>query len=328
MKYIFGIVLCFWLVARSFAQTNVPVKLALIAESGEAAEAVDVMTAQLSGDRRFQLLDRDEIDRVYREQGLSAANRNDLKLGRILGADGLLLINVFTPRQPALAPSSTQPRERITVRLVAINPGVILAEGAFAWSAKDAVEWPKSAAAYLDSYLPKLSVSAGDAVAISIVNLRSAIQSRETAQTEHTLKMLVIERLSHEPRVFVLERQKLQLLAEEKDLKADTSAFWDGSYLLDGVVDQNGYSRDTITINARLTPPRGGQPLLFEVSGSRTNLAEVVNALAARVTGMLNIQSTATPWNAADEASSYFDEANWALKWEMYGEAQAASESA
>ena len=69
--------------------------------------------------------------------------------------------------------------------------------------------------------------------------------------------------------------RKMQLLTEEKNLKVDDSAFWNGSYLLEGVVDQNGYSKETITVNARLTPSKGGGPLLFEVSGNRTNLSEV-----------------------------------------------------
>ena len=36
----------------------------------------------------------------------------------------------------------------------------------------------------------------------------------------------------------------MQLLSGEKDLKLDDSAFWNGSYLLEGAVDQNGYSRE------------------------------------------------------------------------------------
>ena len=74
----------------------------------------------------------------------------------------------------------------------------------------------------------------------------------------------------------------MQLLSEEKEFNSDESAFWDGSYLLDGIVDQNSYSQKTLTLNARLTPPRGGKPLSFEVSGSRTNLAEVINRTAHR----------------------------------------------
>src|SRR6185312_9272933 len=34
------------------------------------------------------------------------------------------------------------------------------------------------------------------------------------------------------------------------------------------------------------------------------------------------------PWNAADEAQKYFEEAKWALKWGIFQQAQSASESA
>ncbi len=109
-------------------------------------------------------------------------------------------------------------------------------------------------------FLPKLAVLEQNAIPISVVNLRSAIQSDEGKETEAQLKLLTIQRLSLEPQLFVLERQKMELLTEEKDLKQDDSVFWDGSYLLEGTVDQNGYSKDTITINGRLTPPKGGAP--------------------------------------------------------------------
>ena len=60
----------------------------------------------------------------------------------------------------------------------------------------------------------------------------------------------------------MLERRRMDLLSEEKELKGvEESAFWDGSYLLDGVLDRDGYSKETMTINARLTPPKGGAPV-------------------------------------------------------------------
>ena len=124
-----------------------------------------------------------------------------------------------------------------------------------------------------------------------MVNLRSAVQSAEGQETERQLKLLTIQRLSQEKQFFVLERQRMQLLSEEKELKADESAFWNGSYLLEGVVDQNGYSQEGIAINARLTPPKGGAPLLIEVSGSRTNYAEVINRLTAKVAELLKVSS-------------------------------------
>jgi hypothetical protein len=318
MKKLLGALVVVILASRLFAQSNEPVRLALISESDEASTASDVLTAQLSSNSKIHLLERNEIEKVYREQGLSAANKDYLKLGRILGADGLLLFDVVRTKQST----------NLTTRLIAVKPGVVLTDGSFPWPLKDTTSWAESAAIYLNSFLPKLSVLVKDAIPLSVVNLRSAVQSADAQETERQLKLLAIQRLSQERQFFVLERQRMQLLSEEKELKADESAFWNGSYLLEGVVDQNGYSKETVTINARLTPPKGGAPLLFEVSGNRTNLSEVINQLAAKVNEALKVNSTVPEWNAADEAAQYFDEAKWALKWGVYSEAQAAADSA
>ena len=318
MKKLFGTLGILLLAARLSAQSNAPVRLALITETDEAAAPSDVLTAQLSGNPKIQLLERNEIEKVYREQGLSAANLDYLKLGRILGADGLLLFDVLR------TPQSTN----LTARLIAVKPGVVLTDGSFPWPLTNTTQWAEAVVPGLDAYLPKLSVLAKDAIPISIVNLRAAVSSSEEQETERQLKLLTIQRLSLERQFFVLERQRMQWLGEEKELKSDESAFWDGSYLLEGVVDQNGYSKETVTISARLTPPKGGAPLLFDVSGSRTNLTEVINRLAAKVTELLKVNSTVKEWNATDEAAQYFDEAKWALRWGVYSEAQAAADSA
>ena len=67
------------------------VRLAIVPESSAAASAGDLLTMELSSKPHLQLLERAEIEKVYREQGLAAENNNYLKLGQILGADGLLL---------------------------------------------------------------------------------------------------------------------------------------------------------------------------------------------------------------------------------------------
>jgi len=303
---------------RLLAQTNGPVRLALISENDPAATAADVLTAQFSGNQKIQLLERNQIARVYREQGLSAANTDYLKLGQILGADGLLLLQTATEGT----------NQFLNVRLMAVKPGVVLLAERYPWPVTDLTEWSPAFAKHLDLFLPKLTVLVKDAIPISVVNLRSSIQSADSVESEQQLKLLTIQRLSREPQLFVLERQKMQLLGEEKDLNLDDSAFWNGSYLLEGVVDQNGYSKETITINARLTPPKGGAALQFEADGSRTNLAEVINQLAVKVNEVLKVNSTVKEWNAADEAAQYFDEAKWAMRWGLFHEAQEASESA
>lgn len=75
------------------AQSNsAPVRLAVIVSDASATAAADLLTVELTKTPRLQLLERAEIGRIRREQGLSAANRDNLKLGQILGADGLLLL--------------------------------------------------------------------------------------------------------------------------------------------------------------------------------------------------------------------------------------------
>jgi hypothetical protein len=308
------------------AQTNETVKLALVAESPEASAVVDILTAQLSANDKVHLLERDQIDKVYREQGTSAENRDDLKLGRLLGADGLLILDVKVLMETNPMFGERPVETNVTARLIAVKPGVIVADEKF--SVGDLVGWSTGYASHLDPFFAKLAVSPGNAIPLSVINLRSSIQSDQEAETETELKSLVIQRLSREQQFFVLERERMQQLGREKELNADESAFWNGSYLLEGTVDQNGYSPDTITINLRLTPPQGGTPLSFEVSGARTNLTEVINQLADKVVALLNIKSTAPEWSAADEASRFYDEAIWALKWKSYSEAETSADSA
>ena len=306
------------------AQTNPVVRLALVSGSDAAAPAADLLTAQLSGNPQIQLLERDQIAKVSHEQGLSAANTDYIKLGQLLGADGLLLFQADITNYPVDGPTVT-----LRLHLVAVQPGVVLAAEKFSWTVKQGpAEWAQNFAGRMAAWLPKLSVRSKDAIPLSIVNLRSAVASRDAEETERQLKLLTIERLSREPQIFVLERQQLDKLAGEKELQTDDAAFWNGSYLLDGVVDQQGYSPDTVTINARLTPPKGGAPLALAVSGSRTNLAEVINQLAARVDAALKLQSVVPAWNSADEAAQYLAEAKWGERWGLCAEAQAAAESA
>jgi hypothetical protein len=300
------------------AQSNPPpVRLAIIAEEPGVALAADLLTAGFSKRSDLQLLERSEIEKIYREQSLSAGNRDYLKLGQVLGADGLIILRV----------ASQGTNQVSAIRLVAVKTGVVLISERFAWQVEDS-QWVSIETKRLNPLIPKLRISSREAVPISLVNLRSAIQSTEAADVERQLSFLVTERLSREPRLFVLERQRMELMAEEKELNQDGAAFWSGSYLLEGVIDQNGYSKEEITINIRLLPPKGGAPLIFEVKGPRAGLPEVINQLAAKVGSALNVRPTVTEWNAREEAEQYFEEARWALRWGMFLSAQAAAESA
>jgi hypothetical protein len=318
MKNIFVICVIFISALRLTAQTNGQIRLAVVSEKEETLAVADVLTAELSGHKNLQLLERNEINRVYHEQGLSLGNEDYMKLGQILGADGLLLLETSTEGA----------NQFLFVRLVAVKPGVVLIAEKFPWPMTNITEWSPAFANHLDLFLPKLMVLVKDAIPISVVNLRSAISSADARETERQLKLLTIQRLSHEKQLFVLERQKMQLLSEEKELKLDDSEFWSGSYLLEGTIDRDGYSPEKMTISMQLTPPRGGAVQQIELSVSRTNLNGAVNELAEKVIETLKLKQGSTPWNAADEAEQFFFEAKWAYRWGLLSQAQAATESA
>ncbi len=328
LRFVSFLAVLFLLAPALFAQPAAPLRVAVIAETPAAANLADLLTAQLSANDKVQLLERDQILKVYREQGLSAGMGDTIKMGRLLGADGLVLLSATVSMSRGFGPVPPKATTMLTARLVAVKPGAVLLAESFSIDDSELSEWPSQFAPRLDVLLPKLGVLEKDAIPISIVNLRSAVQSDEGRASEREVKALAIQRLTKERQFFVLERQRMELLTEEKDLKSDHSAFWNGSYLLEGVLDEKGYSKDTITLSARLTPPNGGAPVPFEVSGARTNLADVVNQMALKVADALKVSPSVKSWNAADEAKQYLAEANWALRWDVKGEAQMASEAA
>jgi hypothetical protein len=300
------------------AQTNAPVRLAIVSESTEAFAAADVLTAELSSHKNLQLLERNEIEKVYREQGLTAGNKDYLKLGQILGADGLL----------ALQPVTEGANHYLSAQLVAVRPGVILEDRRIEWQATVAAGWAENFQHHLDPLLPKLLVLPQDAIPISVVNFHAGVRTLAAVELEQQIFFLTVERLVREKRLFVLERKRMQSLSEEKELaNQETVPFWNGKYLLDGAIDRDGFDPNIVTINARLIPP-GGSPIFIEAKGSRTNCTEVVNQFVEKVLAAFKIDARPAAWNTADEAEKFFKEAQWNLAWKIFPQARQSAAAA
>ncbi len=318
------------------AQTQSPVRLALVSVDPKAQVASDLLTAELSQAAGVILLERDQVARVYQE--LTITGTDLLKLGQVLGADGLLFLDsaeekdskasAVTRGTELLAANRASEFRALNVRLVAVKPGVVLTAERLNIEGDKIAEWANAYAPRLQLLLPKLAVLTKEAIPISVVNFRSAISVAEAPELERQLQTLAIQRLSREPQLFVLERQKLRPLGDEKSLWPDETAFWNGAWLLEAVVDQEGYSRDHVTLNGKLTPANSAAPRHFQVSGSRSNLAEVIHELATRVVEALQISSRMADWRPADEAEKFYAEAKWALRWRALDQAQTAADAA
>lgn len=306
-----------WVGLQAQAQ---PVRLALIVPTDPQVQAVaDLLTAELSSSPRVALLERAEIERVQREQQLSAASVKDgLKLGQLLGAHGLLMLSTGKENDQSV----------LYARLVAVQPGVILRTFGYPWPLRALDQWPKQVVAHLAPLLPKLGVLVKDAVPVSILNLRSALSSADAKRLEKELTVLLVNRLSHEKEVFVLERQHLGTLEGEKDLAGlDDSPFWSGSWLLEGVLDREGVGPETLSVTARLVSPSKVSET-FEVTGPRDNLPVVADQLARAVISRAKKAPSSQAWDPAAEAARYWDEARWAERWGLPAQVRWAADSA
>ncbi len=142
------------------AQTNAPVRLALIAPEAALRPALDLLTVELSRDERIVLLERAEIERVLREQSLSAASPDYLKVGQVLGADGLLLFEQF----------SELTNRYFSIQVVAVKPGVVIESPRFGWPIENLPEWAAGIRHQLQLQAPKLNVSRAEAIPLSLVD--------------------------------------------------------------------------------------------------------------------------------------------------------------
>ena len=304
------------------AEPGPPIRLAIVSEESALRPAADFLTAELSKDGRLALLERDQIAKVLNEQALALASggkRDYLKVGELLGADGLLILTL----------AEKEDRQVASCRLVAVKPGVELGLADYDFPLPDPGEWSKLLAGQFAPLLSKLTVLRQDAVPISILNLRSAAASAEGDVLERQLTLLLHDRLMTERNLFVLERRSMETLMGEKEEKpVSESPFWNGSYLIEGTIDPQGFNSNQVTVDIQITPPDKKNVIALEVSGARSNLTQVINDLALRIAGSVSKGSVSAKWSANDEAERYFEEAKWMLRWGMSQEARAASEAA
>ncbi len=304
--------------AATTGKGEADIMLAIIG-SDETREASDLLLASLSGRNFAEFVEREEIDRILGEQRLSLSSENSaLQLGHLLGADGLILAERSMENGSAF----------VDFRLVAVRPGAVLDLVRIPWPFPDGTEWINRVENDWTPLLPKLKVLEKEAIPVSILNLRSALASNLSAKTDRMLTLLLGSRLASEPRIFVLERRRMELLAGEKAISFDESPFWSGSYLLDGTIDGQSFSNAEITISARLLRPDGLEVTPVEVRGPRDDISEVADELARVILESLLDSPPAFEWNPREEGERYLGEAGWSLRWGLKREAQEASEAA
>lgn len=298
--------------------SNTKARLAILPLQTELESTADLLSVSLGKQSNVELVERQQIKKVLHELALGGAQaQNQLKLGEVLSADGLLFLDRLKKDN----------REFLSLKFVAVKPGVVIHRNEIPWPLTDPVVWSGFAGEQYASLVPKLFVRKEEAIPVSLLSLQSPVITQETMALDRQLIDLLARSLSAQPNIFVLERQRLERLAFEKDWQATNESFWNGAMVIDGVVNQGGITPGKLKVNARLTPKQG-QPVEVVVESDQLQLAELVDQLTHKVTQVLRTTSDKSGWNQAAEALKYAEEARWQMRWGFATEAQQAAESA
>lgn len=302
---------------QTSSSSHVP-RLAILALDQQNTSLADLLLSSFSGRKDVEMVERQELDKILKEQAIKAVSASDLnRLGQLLRADGFLL----------LGNSTVSGRPTLLVRLLATAPGVTVNQWSYPLPLKDADGLGALLLKQAAPLLPKLQVLPQDAIPVSILNLRSVFSSQEAQAMERQITFLLIQRLLASPQIYVLERQKLNQLAEEKQLTAGAEPFWNGSYILDGTINRDGEVAGKVTLHARLVS-RSHVTNEVAVTGTAADLPAVVDALAAKLSPYFQGANLERTWSPVEEAAQYFEEGRWANRWGMFTEAQQAFEAA
>ena len=295
------------------ADTPAAVRVAIVA-APELRALADLLTADLSARPEVALLERSDIDRVLREQELVAASLADAKafsLGKLLGANALILLR--TEARP-------DKKQAARCKIVAVGPGVILDSFGTPWPAKDERAWVGSVGDALARQLDKLRVPPERALLLSVPKMKSSFRTAVTRDLESSFHSVLIERLLHEPDVFVVERQEISTVVAEKNMEiADATALRAGRILVAGMIEESPSPNEPVSVLVQVTVPPKTEPAVVKASGRADDVAALADATARGILKIMDRAPQAKTWDPAAEAEYYERRARW-----LHGCGQAA----
>ncbi len=297
---------------------EVPLRVALI-DTGENPSVppalLDLLVVHLSQEKELAVLERQEIDAVFREQGRNfaladGASQNDLvTAGRILGADALVLLSA--------EPMNDQGLQPLKARIVETGRGVRCGETVLLWSedAQAIAKQIESATEQITSRLGRVRNSKGKFTVVSLAGFRTDELSQEAHRFLRNLESWLESWLASQPGIAVAERTQVLPLIDERKFASDlpaalgaADATIDGTFTL-GFIEQPPQVELTLRVmrKDRSVATHSLRAPIDEQANLRQSAGKAVLELLA-------IDSVATSFDAKAEARLLTDEAERLLK--------------
>ncbi|MBU0715655.1 MAG: CsgG/HfaB family protein [Verrucomicrobia bacterium] len=266
---------------------------------GRLPDLEALLTARLSREANLNLVERKEIDAILKELELSAAqfvNReNTLKLGHLLGADGLVFLSL------------SDDAKLVRVRLVDTRYGLRLLDTLAEWKREAVARIADEIVPLLSSASSKLLIRPEDEILVGILGIRNVDLSSALNYLEISLPGFISSRLSQEPRIIVLEREDLNLVLEEKLFAKGTDTKFLGSMaLLEGEVkqvstkDEYGFS-----LNLRLKQVDGKLAEDLKIKGNTEKLPALAEEVAVWLVKTVADAPPKGSWDIKKEAERF-----------------------
>ncbi|HBC85972.1 MAG TPA: hypothetical protein DCZ94_03360 [Lentisphaeria bacterium] len=292
------------------------IRIAILGDLEKNRAEIDSLTALLSKEPGINLVERSEIDKIIKEQSLSVLGiktKDAIKAGSLLGAKGVIIIKFF----------EWEGKNVLSARLVGTESGAVLDAWIQGTPSEEANHFAKSVKFKFLPLFEKLSLNRKDIFALSLMGIRSPVDSPEGKELERKLTLLLSQRLILEKSFVVLERWRLGNIAWEKELNLDETPLWTSSSIVDGSVESLHDGKGTLKVSIRLRSP-GGKSENFEINGSTLDLKLCVDSIAKDICERIGAGKTELSWDSSKEAEFYFNEAEWLFRSKAYARAREA----
>ena len=283
------------------------VRVALVGthDGGVAGGVVALAEAQLSSRDGLEVLDRQHVDRVLKEQKLSVSGLVDagwaIKAGQLLSAD------LF-----ALVEQSTDGKETLACIVYDTKAGLRLCDTTLSGDGIEVVSG--EVVTCVERATQKRAAGIANVKTLSLVGVRNADLPRSLDTTCESLGLLLERELARSGDVALLERKRLGWLQQERTLTATET---DRKLLSSALQADLQFARQADGVRATvIVTDAAGQRIHTATADAKQLDATLVAPLVEALLRGLNAKPTVTPSNGLRESQRFFREAEqrWSFK--------------
>ncbi len=294
-----------------------PVQAAVIVLDDTLKDLGALMTAELSQIPNLTVLERSEVDNIIAEKSLQETLYSDpstvSRSGQLLGADCLVVLRRVEQAGEA--------------RILSTATGLVI-DTLYTADVDKPEALCRDVAGRVLEGSQKIGRRSGETILVSIPSFTASESTPAAQLLERRLALALAFHLGRQENVYVLDRTEMQRMALEKDLQANTQAFFASGWLLDGNIDL-AHEREgksfTVTLKPRARSGRAIEPMVE--SGEVGNPQPVLQRIMEKLMIALR-QGETEDWSPETEAQAYFKTAQWAYKVNLLQLAQTSAEAA